>query len=228
LFWVIGRKAQQVPPSSIWDDLSGCVGLGASPLRMLSELTRQSAIGLTEGLRGNGVRECRRPHRSQSIPSRIGCLGGGGETDRTAGDSTGVDGRADCEGGGGSSRGGAVFVSRILVVDDEPDLRFILRRIFEKAGHEVTDAGDGAAALECVRRSPPELVVMDMMMPVMNGQELIRRLRADPATAQIAILAVSGNGELAGAADALLPKPYRPDQILAVANSLLASEGDGT
>jgi len=79
-----------------------------------------------------------------------------------------------------------------LVVDDEPDLRFILRRIFEKAGHEVIDAGDGAAALECVRRSRPELVVMDMMMPVMNGQELIRRLRADPATAQIAILAVSG------------------------------------
>jgi CheY-like chemotaxis protein len=115
-----------------------------------------------------------------------------------------------------------------LVVDDEPDLRFILRRIFEKAGHEVTDAGDGAAALESVRRSPPELVVMDMMMPVMNGQELIRRLRADPVTAQIAILAVSGNGELAGAADALLPKPYRPDQILAVANALLASEGDGT
>jgi CheY-like chemotaxis protein len=119
-------------------------------------------------------------------------------------------------------------VSRILVVDDEPDLRFILRRIFEKAGHEVADAGDGEAALECVRRSRPELVVMDMMMPVMNGHELIRRLRADPATAQIAILAVSGNGELAGAADALLPKPYRPDQILAVANKLLASEGDGT
>src|SRR6202046_2639481 len=146
-------------------------------------------------------------------------------TDRIAGESTGVDGRAGCD-GGGSSRGGAVLVSRILVVDDEPDLRFILRRIFEKAGHEVADAGDGAAALECVRRSPPELVVMDMMMPVMDGQELIRRLRADPATAQTATLAVSGNGELAGAADALLPKPYRPDQILAVANALLASEGD--
>jgi CheY-like chemotaxis protein len=119
-------------------------------------------------------------------------------------------------------------VSRILVVDDEPDLRFILRRIFEKAGHEVADAADGAAALECVRRSRPELVVMDMMMPVMDGHELIRRLRADPATAKIAILAVSGTCEFVDAADALLPKPYRPDQILAVANTLLASEGDGT
>jgi CheY-like chemotaxis protein len=117
-------------------------------------------------------------------------------------------------------------VARILVVDDEPDLRFILRRIFEKAGHEVADARHGAEALECVRRSPPELVVTDMMMPVMNGHELIRRLRADPSTAQIAILAVTGTGELAGDADVLLDKPYRSEQILAAANSLLAREGD--
>jgi CheY-like chemotaxis protein len=160
-----------------------------------------------------------------AIPTRIGCLGDGGETDRTASDSTGVDGR-DCDGGVRSV--GRGFVSKILVVDDEPDLRFILRRIFEGAGHEVADAGHGAAALECVRRWRPELVVTDMMMPVMGGHELIRRLRADPATAQIAILAVTGNGELADAADALLAKPYQPNQILAVANILLASEGDGT
>jgi CheY-like chemotaxis protein len=121
-----------------------------------------------------------------------------------------------------------VFVCRILVVDDEPDLRFILRRIFERAGHEVADAGDGARALECVRASLPELVVTDIMMPVMDGRELIRRLRADPATAQIPILAVTGNGELAGSADALLAKPYQPDQILAAVNALLASQGDGT
>jgi CheY-like chemotaxis protein len=121
-----------------------------------------------------------------------------------------------------------VFVCRILVVDDEPDLRFILRRIFERAGHEVADAGHGAQALECVRGSVPELVVTDMMMPVMDGRELIRRLRADPVTAQIPILAVTGNGELAGDADALLAKPYEPDQILAAVNALLASQGEGT
>jgi CheY-like chemotaxis protein len=121
-----------------------------------------------------------------------------------------------------------VFVCRILVVDDEPDLRFVLRRIFERAGHEVADAGHGAQALECVRGSLPELVVTDMMMPVMDGRELIRRLRADPATAQIPILAVTGNGELADAADALLAKPFRPDQVLAAANALLARQGGGT
>jgi CheY-like chemotaxis protein len=127
---------------------------------------------------------------------------------------------------GGSRREGELPLCKILVVDDEPDLRFIMRRIFERAGHEVVDAGHGAAALACLGESRPDLVVTDMMMPVMNGQELIRRLRADPATAQIPILAVTGNGELAGAADARLAKPYQPDQILAAANALLGEAGD--
>ena len=94
------------------------------------------------------------------------------------------------------------------MVDDEPDQRFLLRRIFERAGHEVTDAEDGAAALAAVRESPPDLVVTDMMMPVMDGAELIRRLRGDPATAGIPILAASGDAHLAGAADAVVAKPY--------------------
>jgi CheY-like chemotaxis protein len=76
-------------------------------------------------------------------------------------------------------------VSRILVVDDEPDQRFLLRRIFERAGHEVSDATDGAAALRAVRESAPDLVVTDMMMPVMSGVELVRCLRGDPATAMV-------------------------------------------
>src|SRR6266705_684210 len=80
---------------------------------------------------------------------------------------------------------------RILVVDDEPDQRFMLRRIFERAGHDVTEVGDGAAALAVVRESPPDLVVTDMMMPVMDGPELIRCLRGEPATAGIPILAAS-------------------------------------
>ena len=113
---------------------------------------------------------------------------------------------------------------RILVVDDEPDLRYLLRRIFVRAGHEVTDAGHGATALQAVRASAPDLVVTDMMMPVMGGAELIRRLRVDPATAGIPILAATGNAELAGGADAVLPKPYQPGQLLAAANALLAQK----
>ncbi|MEV4282623.1 response regulator [Actinoplanes xinjiangensis] len=112
-------------------------------------------------------------------------------------------------------------MGRILVVDDEPDLRFLLRRIFSRAGHEVGEAGDGAAALASVHAAPPDLVVTDMMMPVMDGVELIRRLRCDPKTEAIPILAVSGDWQLAVGADAALAKPYQQEELLAVADGLL-------
>lgn len=117
-------------------------------------------------------------------------------------------------------------MSRILVVDDEPDQRFLLRRIFERAGHEVSDAGDGAAALAAVRESPPDLIVTDMMMPVMGGAELIRRLRCEPATAGIPIVAASGDPHLAGDADAVLAKPYSWRRFLEVADALLREGRD--
>jgi CheY-like chemotaxis protein len=113
-------------------------------------------------------------------------------------------------------------VPRILVVDDEPDQRFLLRRIFERAGHQVSEAGDGAAALRAVRESRPDLVVTDMMMPVMGGAELIWRLRGEPATASIPIVAASADSQLAGDVDAVVPKPYSWQRLAAVADALLA------
>ncbi len=112
------------------------------------------------------------------------------------------------------------------MVDDEPAQRFLLRRIFERAGHEVIDAGDGAAALRAVRESAPDLVVTDMMMPVMGGDELIRRLRCEPATAGIPILAASGDSHLAVGADAVISKPYKWEHLTKVADGLLR-EGRG-
>jgi CheY-like chemotaxis protein len=117
-------------------------------------------------------------------------------------------------------------VSRILVVDDEPDQRFLLRRVLQRAGYEVSAANDGAAALRAVQESPPDLVVTDVMMPVMNGVELIRCLRGDTATAHIPILAASGDTHLAGAADAVLAKPYEWHHLLAIVAALL-KEGRG-
>ncbi|HYN95458.1 MAG TPA: response regulator [Pilimelia sp.] len=112
-------------------------------------------------------------------------------------------------------------VGRILVVDDEPDLRFVLRRILTRAGHEVAEAGDGAAALASVHQSQPDLVVTDMVMPVMDGAELIRMLRADPVTAAIPVMAVSADWHLAIDADAAMTKPYQRAELLAVADGLL-------
>jgi CheY-like chemotaxis protein len=115
-------------------------------------------------------------------------------------------------------------VSRILVVDDEPDLRYILRWIFERAGHEVSEASDGAQALKSALASLPDLVVTDMMMPVMGGAELITHLRANPLTAGIPILAATGDCHVAGAADQVLAKPYDPTQLVAAADALIAQK----
>jgi len=112
---------------------------------------------------------------------------------------------------------------RILVVDAEPDMRFLIRLYLEKAGHQVVEAGHGAAALESVHEALPDLVVTDVMMPVMGGLELIERLRSDPATATIPILVVSGDSELAEGADTALEKPFAPDRLVEAASALLSS-----
>jgi CheY-like chemotaxis protein len=118
-------------------------------------------------------------------------------------------------------------LSTILVVDDEPDLRFLLRRILTRAGYQVTEAGNGAVALEEVRRFRPDLVVTDLMMPVMGGLELIDRLRSDPGTCTIPILSVSSDWQLAVDADAALPKPYERTELLDAAERLLKGRHDG-
>jgi circadian clock protein KaiC len=112
-------------------------------------------------------------------------------------------------------------MARILVVDDEADERFLLRRAFERAGHEVGDADDGAVALAIARDSPPDLIVTDMMMPVMSGAELIRRLRRDPATAGIPIIASTNDPYLANAADAVISKSFSWQHLVTAAVALL-------
>ena len=119
-------------------------------------------------------------------------------------------------------------MARILVVDDEPDLRFILRRTFEHAGHQVVDVGNGAAAMAIVNESPPDLVVTDMMMPVMNGAELIAKLRSTPATASIPIVAVSGDRTSPAPPTRSSRSPCCREEILVVVNRLLASKEVGS
>jgi len=118
-------------------------------------------------------------------------------------------------------------LSRILVVEDEPDVRFLIRLVFETAGYEVIEASDGAAALTAVRGGRPDLVVTDVMMPVMGGIELMRHLRADPVTSSIPIMVVSGNCELAVDADKALEKPFKKQDLLTTARDLLSRGGDG-
>lgn len=115
-------------------------------------------------------------------------------------------------------------MATVLIVDDEPDLRVTLRRVFERAGHVVVEAGHGAAALAAVNEKPPDVIVTDMVMPVMNGAELIKRLRANPATAAVPIIAVSGDAHLADDADVILQKPVLAKDVLVVVNQLLSRD----
>jgi CheY-like chemotaxis protein len=115
-------------------------------------------------------------------------------------------------------------IKRILVVDDDPSTRFLLRLIFEGAGHHVTEAQHGVAALIHIRDVLPDLIVTDMMMPVMDGGELIEHLRADPRTAELLILAVSANPHAkraAAEADLVMGKPFDQSTLLDNVASLL-------
>jgi CheY-like chemotaxis protein len=103
---------------------------------------------------------------------------------------------------------------RILLVEDAPFLRYAFGRLLRMHGFEVKEANDGREALACVPKFRPQLVVTDLIMPGMDGIELIRRLRADPETASLPVVAITGDASdqtadrarAAGAAD-FLSKP---------------------
>lgn len=112
-------------------------------------------------------------------------------------------------------------------MDDDPSIRFLLRLIFEGAGYRVTEAQNGIAALIRIKDEFPDLVVTDMMMPVMDGGQLIEHLRAEPATASVPILAVTANPRAKAAAayaDAVFAKPFDRAQLLAMVSKLLGEE----
>jgi CheY-like chemotaxis protein len=112
----------------------------------------------------------------------------------------------------------------VLVVDDEPDARYLLRVTLESAGYGVVEATHGEAALELARRSAPQLVITDQMMPVMSGSELIERLRAEGNTKAIPIVVISGTRSAQPGADAVLEKPFDPAELIVLVDRLTGKE----
>jgi diguanylate cyclase (GGDEF)-like protein len=109
----------------------------------------------------------------------------------------------------------------ILIADDEPDLRDILRTVLESAGFSVTEAPDGAQALSAVRQQPPDLLILDYMMPHMTGPEVCATLKQDMLLRHLPIIMLTGKSEVkdkidginAGADDYVI-KPYDPTELL--------------
>jgi CheY-like chemotaxis protein len=109
----------------------------------------------------------------------------------------------------------------VLCVDDEPDALFLFKVVFSGAGYDVMEASHGQAALDRIAEEKPDLIVTDLMMPVMDGRTLIERVRANPDTAGIPIVLVSANPNTEVSADAVVTKPFRPARLLELAEQLL-------
>ena len=116
----------------------------------------------------------------------------------------------------------------VLVVDDEPANRELLSDLLQARGHRVTQATDGTDALQKAATSLPDVVLLDIMMPGMDGFEVCRQLKADPRTAPIPVLIVTAMAErsdrikgVAAGADDFLTKPIdREELVLRVRNAL--------
>ena len=125
-------------------------------------------------------------------------------------------------------------MARILIIDDEPNVRSMLRRMLHQAGHQVSEASNGAEGIKLYEQNQPDLIITDILMPEKEGIETIIALhRADP---DLPIIAISGGGRSGGtnflsSAEKLgarhtLSKPFRGDQLLsAVSESLSANSG---
>src|SRR5688500_13707050 len=115
---------------------------------------------------------------------------------------------------------------RVLVVDDDPTVSDVVRRYLERAEFEVTLAEDGPGALSAVAQSRPDLVVLDLMLPGIDGLEVCRRLRADDASLPIVMLTALGEeGDrvlgLQLGADDYVTKPFSPRELVLRVQSVL-------
>lgn len=115
-------------------------------------------------------------------------------------------------------------MARILIVDDEPDLRGMVRLVLELAGHDVVEAHHGAAALQRLGEDRVDLLITDVMMPVMSGTELIDRLRADPESANLPIIVLSASPHSVDRADRVMRKPFAPADLRQTAAALLSPD----
>jgi CheY-like chemotaxis protein len=123
---------------------------------------------------------------------------------------------------------------RVLVIDDDAQVRALVAAILESEGYEVRGATGGVEGLTLADTEPPDVVLLDLQMPGMNGYEVCRVLRHDPKTRQIPVVMVTVSDDphlnreaYAARAHACVPKPFRKEGLIAVIEAALA-RGRGT
>ena len=117
---------------------------------------------------------------------------------------------------------------KILIVEDDHDIAALIAHYLEKAGYARDIVGDGGRALAAAREAPPDLVILDLMLPGLNGLEVCRALRADNRTAALPIVMLTARGEeserilgLDSGADDYVVKPFSPNELMARVRALL-------
>jgi len=119
-------------------------------------------------------------------------------------------------------------MARILIVDDSPSQLMGMKRIVEKLGHEAVTAEDGAAGVEAAKANLPDLILMDVVMPNLNGFQATRAISKEATTAQIPVVLVTTKDQetdkvwgMRQGAKAYITKPFTESQLVEVINSLL-------
>jgi CheY-like chemotaxis protein len=121
-------------------------------------------------------------------------------------------------------------VARVLVIDDEPDVRWVLRLSLEHAGHEVIVAEDGLRGVALAQRQRPDAIVLDLMMPVMDGYGVLAALGRDVRTSRLPVLVLTAKGlpeeeerVTQAGARGLMPKPFEPTDLTATVEEMIAA-----
>ena len=119
-------------------------------------------------------------------------------------------------------------MARILIVDDSPSQLLGMKRIVEKLGHETVTAEDGASGVEVAKSCLPDLILMDVVMPNLNGFQATRAISKEPSTANIPVVLVTTKDQetdkvwgMRQGAKAYITKPFTETQLIEVINSLL-------
>ncbi len=119
----------------------------------------------------------------------------------------------------------------VLIADDEPNIVISLEFLLEQAGYQVMLAYDGQEALEAIERQPPDLVLLDVMLPRLSGFDVCQKIRENPQWQHMRIVMLTAKGReveiskgLALGANAYITKPFSTQELLAQVGALLAAE----
>jgi CheY-like chemotaxis protein len=122
-------------------------------------------------------------------------------------------------------------MATVLIVEDHSTMRDAMRLVLEEDGHQVEEAVDGENGIAMVRERPPDVVLLDLNIPVVSGSDVLEALKADPATAGVLVVIVTATGEegrkraLALGADDYITKPFSPLALRRTVERVLRGSG---